>query len=319
MTDFRALAQENHWTLDPVPWCPEGFFIDRPAAEIETTPLGSLKEHKNGLFYVQEASSMFPPQVVDYTPGEIILDASAAPGSKLTQISALAPDSLIIGNEPKTKRLIATTTNLDRLEISNVVLTQYDVSYFGRITPNTFDKVFLDAPCSNIHSLSDLDKVSQRKVGYSAGIQKRLIKEAFQAVASGGQLIYSTCTVTEEENELTVRELLNTFPEAELTPIKIPNLKDLNSTILPGTIRMKEEDYGTDIFYIALIKKTAYTPVTFHSKKIFNFKKFVSQKDKEFYNLKYSGHNWQIKKSLINPHLATIEKLTPKYIGKIVN
>lgn len=318
--EFKQKASQNGWKLEPVPWCLEGFYIDRPQEQREEIALGSLQEHEDGLIYIQEGSSMFPPQVVDFEEGEVILDASCAPGSKLTQIANRAPDSLVIGNEPKQKRLIATTTNLERLGIDNVILTQYDASYFAKITPNSFDKVFLDAPCSNIHTLSDADKVSQRKIKYMAGIQKRLIKEAFVALKPGGYLIYSTCTVSHEENEENVKTLLKKFPQAKLEPINLEKLglkSDIDSEFLPGTVRMKEEHYGSEIFYIALIKKEKTTPVNFESRKIFNWNKCtIKQKtDPENYHLEYVHCKWVIPKAVLKNAWHIVEKITPKWIG----
>lgn len=319
--DFQMLADKEGWQLDPVPWCKEGFYIDRD--DKDDVALGSLQAHLDGLFYVQEASSMFPPEIVEHSGNELILDASCAPGSKLTQIANKNLDALVIGNEPKAKRLLATTTNLERLQIDNVVLTQYDASFFAKITPNSFDKVFLDAPCSNIHSLTDVDKVSSRKIKFMASIQKRLIKEAFKAVKPGGFLIYSTCTISEDENENNVKTLLEKFPQAELVPVDLEKMglkSEISSEILPGTVRMKEEHYGSDIFFIALIKKNKSTPTELEGRKIFNFKKFIDKKATTAteYIIDYMGARFQIRKELLTSHFNILEMMTPKWLGLCV-
>ena len=97
--DFIALVAPYGWRLTPVPWCEEGFWIDR---DDETLPLGSTAEHLSGLFYIQEASSMLPVAALfaDGCAPRQVMDVAAAPGSKTTQIAArMGNAGLILANE----------------------------------------------------------------------------------------------------------------------------------------------------------------------------------------------------------------------------
>ncbi|MBI2523956.1 hypothetical protein HYW11_01940 [Candidatus Peregrinibacteria bacterium] len=96
---FQEWAKERCWQLEPVPWCREGFFIERPLPPLPDPPPkgeGNMREplgkdllHLIGGFYIQEAASMLPVTLLDPQPGAAVLDMSAAPGSKTTQIAAL--------------------------------------------------------------------------------------------------------------------------------------------------------------------------------------------------------------------------------------
>lgn len=83
---FLDLVSPYGWQLTPVPWCEEGFWIERD--DEESLPLGSTAEHLSGLFYIQEASSMLPVAALfaDGNQPERVMDVAAAPGSKTTQL-----------------------------------------------------------------------------------------------------------------------------------------------------------------------------------------------------------------------------------------
>jgi len=137
---------QDHCRLEPVPWCPEGYFIEN--GEVRQSRYGSLPGHSAGLFYIQEASSMAPARVLDPQPGELILDLCAAPGGKTTQMAQYMENKgRIWAVDPKVKRLNMLRTNLQRLGVANVTLkreTGSKLSYKGR----PFDRVLVDAPCS---------------------------------------------------------------------------------------------------------------------------------------------------------------------------
>jgi len=146
--DFLALVQAYDWRLEPIPWCAEGFWIDR---EDEELPLGSSAENLIGLFYIQEASSMLPVSVLFADGGKPhrVLDIAAAPGSKTIQIAALMNNKGgIVANEYSSSRVKVLHANLSRSGVKNVALTHFDGRVFGAALPESFDAILLDAPCS---------------------------------------------------------------------------------------------------------------------------------------------------------------------------
>jgi len=140
ITTPKLKSKLNDFKLKKIPWCKEGFFISG-----SRTDLGNLSEHGLGYFYIQEASSMIPPLVLN-PKDDLVLDMAAAPGSKTTQMAAMMKNSgVIIANDLDYKRIVSLNSNLQRCGVSNTVTTMME----GRFLKNYhFDKILLDAPCS---------------------------------------------------------------------------------------------------------------------------------------------------------------------------
>lgn len=253
--DFKELTKD-YLQLEPIPWIKEGFFVDR---EDRSIPLGKSLLHFLGLFYIQEASSMIPIETLSkITPEDTILDLAAAPGSKFTQVSAKAWElNAIIGNEPSGARTSGLVSNIIRLGIPNSVILKHDPSTISKFLPNSFSKITLDAPCSGDGMIrrdkTAFSRWSFNKVKFQSGIQKRLIKEAFNLLKPGGELIYSTCTLTSEEDEDVISELLRTYPQAQASKIE---LKPFEKNT---TIRLWPYMFDTEGFFVAKITKIAET------------------------------------------------------------
>ncbi|STW13769.1 ribosomal RNA small subunit methyltransferase F [Klebsiella pneumoniae subsp. rhinoscleromatis] len=131
--DFLSLVAPYGWQLAPVPWCAEGFWIERE--DDDALPLGSTAEHLSGLFYIQEASSMLPVAALfaDNRQPERVMDVAAAPGSKTTQIAArMGNAGGILANEFSASRVKVLHANISRCGISNVALTHFDGRVFWR-------------------------------------------------------------------------------------------------------------------------------------------------------------------------------------------
>ena len=146
VADFLALVQDYDWRLEPIPWCAEGFWIERDDEELR---LGSAAEHLSGLFYIQEASSMLPVSAL-FSGGAApnrVLDVAAAPGSKTTQIAALMGNQGgIVANEYSASRVKVLHANISRCGVKNAALTHFDGRVFGAALPESFDAILLDAP-----------------------------------------------------------------------------------------------------------------------------------------------------------------------------
>ena len=212
---FLKIAEKYQWQLSPIPWCKEGFWIDLSNANHEQA-LGNLPEHIQGLFYIQEASSMLPP--VALLAGmqfeqPFVADFAAAPGSKTTQLAAMLENrGVVLANELSASRLKGLHANLVRCGIVNTCLSHLDAQKIGDYVPNTFDFVLLDAPCGGEGTVrKDSDALKNwdlNKVKELAQLQKFLILSAFKALKPGGRLVYSTCTLSPEENQQVANFLL---------------------------------------------------------------------------------------------------------------
>lgn len=219
VADFLTLTAPYGWSLTPVPWCEEGFWIERE--DEDALPLGSTAEHLSGLFYIQEASSMLPVAALfaDDNSPKRVMDVAAAPGSKTTQIAArMGNQGAILVNEYSASRVKVLHANISRCGISNVALTHFDGRVFGAALPEMFDAILLDAPCSGEGVVrKDPDALKNWSVESNleiAATQRELIESAFHALRPGGTLVYSTCTLNREENESVLAWLKETWPEA---------------------------------------------------------------------------------------------------------
>ncbi len=263
---FKQRAKERGWLLTEIPWCEEGFWIE--GVDESKTPLGNTSEHLTGLFYIQEASSMLPVSAFFYDQKKAItsvLDVAAAPGSKTTQIAAkMQNKGLVLANEYSASRIKALHANLLRCGIYNTALTHYDGAVFGKWLPETFDAILLDAPCSGEGTVrKDPDAMknwSLEAIEEIAKVQKSLIISAFNALKPDGVLIYSTCTLSHEENQVICHYLKETYPDA----VAFESLADLfqdadKATTSEGFLHVFPQIYDSEGFFVARIRKVAST------------------------------------------------------------
>ena len=168
--------------------------------------VGNLPFHHAGGFYVQEPSAASVLTVIDAKPGEKILDLCAAPGGKSTGIAAaLNGEGLLWSNEYVRSRAAALLSNIERMGITNAVVSSLSADYLCESLEGFFDAVAVDAPCSGEGMWRHNEQVekqwSEEYVLKCAELQKEILNSAAVAVASGGRLIYSTCTFAKEEND----------------------------------------------------------------------------------------------------------------------
>lgn len=254
------------WEIKQLPWYNLGFWVYKPQYQ-----LGNAIEHRLGYFYMQGPASMIPPIVLDPKPGDIVLDMAAAPGSKTTQMAAMMENKgIIIANDTDLDRITALRGNLQRCGIINVIVTNMDGRRFGRL-PQKFDKVLLDAPCSGDGTIRIKPHIAEqwnpRTIRGISRLQTQLIISAFDALDEGGELVYSTCTLNPEEDEMVVAFLLEKRETAKIEDIRIenlvtrPGLTEWDGEELPKeikkTIRIYPQDNDTEGFYIAKVKKVA--------------------------------------------------------------
>jgi 16S rRNA C967 or C1407 C5-methylase (RsmB/RsmF family)/NOL1/NOP2/fmu family ribosome biogenesis protein len=197
---------------DPVPWCPEAFFLPEGAR------VGSTLAHAAGLCYVQEPSALAVGEALDVRPGQRVLDLAAAPGGKATQVAArLGDDGVVVANEVQRGRVQALADNLDRWGSWRTVLAAETAAGLADRLPGAFDRVLLDAPCSG-EGLFRRNRAAAAQwrpgqVRGNAERQRGLLADAARLVRPGGVLVYSTCTFAPEENEGQVAWFLTTHPD----------------------------------------------------------------------------------------------------------
>ncbi|MBW2991297.1 NOL1/NOP2/sun family putative RNA methylase [Candidatus Woesearchaeota archaeon] len=259
----------KNWELKQVPWCRQGFWIEHKAKDDEKRyDIGNVLEHQLGYIYVQEAASMIPPVVLEPRPGETVLDMCSAPGSKASQIAAMMQNKgLLIANDVQTGRLKPLGINLQRVGVSNALITQMPGHRFKK-TSLRFDKVLVDAPCTGTgtirRSYKTLTMWSPNMIRKLASQQKQLIASGFEVLKPEGRLVYSTCTMEPEENEEVVSWLLNKYPDAKIEKIKLdinrsPAIagfgKEKYNSQVKECLRIWPQDNDTEGFFVVNIRK----------------------------------------------------------------
>ncbi|MCR5594886.1 MAG: RsmF rRNA methyltransferase first C-terminal domain-containing protein [Lachnospiraceae bacterium] len=192
--------------IDPnvkIPWCDEGYYYS-----MDSCP-GRSPFHEAGAYYIQEPSAMSVVTALDPKPGEKICDICAAPGGKTTQIAGrMMGEGILVSNEFVYERAKILSQNVERMGISNCVVTNNDPHEIAAVFPGYFDKVCVDAPCSGEGMFRKDDRAieewSEDNVKMCAERQRNILEEASKTVRPGGTLVYSTCTFEPEENEDTI-------------------------------------------------------------------------------------------------------------------
>ncbi|EKS6644363.1 16S rRNA (cytosine(1407)-C(5))-methyltransferase RsmF [Enterobacter hormaechei] len=275
---FLDLVSPYGWQLTPVPWCEEGFWIERD--DEESLPLGSTAEHLSGLFYIQEASSMLPVAALfaDDNQPERVMDVAAAPGSKTTQIAARMNNrGAILANEFSASRVKVLHANISRCGIRNVALTHFDGRVFGAALPEAFDVILLDAPCSGEGVVrKDPDALKNWSVASNleiAATQRELIDSAFHALRPGGTLVYSTCTLNRDENEDVCLWLKQRYADAvEFLPLDTLFDSASHAATPEGFLHVFPQIYDCEGFFVARLRKTrAVDPLPAPAFKVGNF------------------------------------------------
>lgn len=228
---------------------------------------------------------MLPVALLDPKPGEAILDLCAAPGSKTTQIAARTEGrGVCVANDMQEKRLRILNDAVQRTGASSVVVTRKIGQWFARHLTERFDRVVCDAPCTAQGTArkdpTALQYSSQESIDKASRLQFQLLEAAIHAAKTGGRIVYSTCTLTPEENEAVVLALLNKFSDQlevvhpkEALPTglnwdmnqAISDSETVQKTLRPAPyaphpfLRLWPQTYDTEGFFCAVLKKTKPT------------------------------------------------------------
>ena len=220
----RAELEAADFQLEPVRWQLEAFMLRQGDLErLQATDI-----YKTGMVYVQSLSSMVPALVLDPQPGERILDLTAAPGSKTTQMACLMQgQGTIVANDNNRPRFYKLKANVTRQGASNVEVSLRYGESFGR-RPGEFDRVLVDAPCTTegrfyLPKPASFQFWAPRKIHEMVNKQRKLLAAGLHTLKPGGVLVYSTCTFAPEENEAVIDWALGKYPElVALEPITLP-------------------------------------------------------------------------------------------------
>ena len=170
--------------------------------------------HETGRVTRQEAVSMLPVLALDPTPGDLVLDLCASPGSKTTQICEHLGDSgAVIANEVISGRVNTLVSNVQRHSSKSAVVVQHDGRHIPMVPGDGFDKVLVDVPCTGSGTTRKNPDVWSKWLPSSGrslhGLQHDLLRRAIAVTKPGGRVVYSTCSLDPVENEAVVARILN--------------------------------------------------------------------------------------------------------------
>ncbi len=271
----EQLSKRYRWKMNPIPFCDSGFWV----TDYDFPPSMTI-EHRLGYFYIQEAASMLPPELFDFDDKNpaLILDMAASPGGKTTHLAALSGDrGMIVANDSSRSRIPALQVVLRNWGAINQCTTALPGEAFGDLYPDTWDAVLLDAPCS-MQGLRAAESHTSREITASeieslAVRQARLLESALGSVKPGGQVVYSTCTLAPQEDELVLAEILEKFGARvrvddldSRLPAPAQALRKVDGRTLPEDIRhafrLWPHTFGTAGFFTARLTKLDELPIT---------------------------------------------------------
>ena len=229
---------------------------------------GSTLEIAFGFYYMQSLTSMLPPHFINPSSNDIVLDLCSAPGSKTTQLAEMMGNKgVLVVNELAMDRIKALVFNLDKMNFINYGVINSKGEILSKYYDSYFDKILVDAPCSGLGIIRKNNEVNKwwslERANHLSEIQTKLLVSAIKMLKVGGELVYSTCTLTPEENELIIDKLLKKYP-VDVEPIHLPMKHSEGLTEYSGVkfderlasaVRIFPWDVDSDGFFLIKLKK----------------------------------------------------------------
>jgi len=263
--DKKELFSEILKNCEQVEWCSDGYYCDKSLIS------GNHPYHLAGLCYFQEPSAMSSVEAIKIEPDDFVLDLCAAPGGKATQAGLkLSHQGLLVANEIIPKRAQILAENIERMGISNAIVTNETPEKLSERFEGFFDKIIVDAPCSGEGMFRKEPKaVEEWSINHTktcAVRQRHILDCAYKMLAPGGSLVYSTCTFAPCENEKTVGYVLESYSDISLADTGLSMLCDGKSewgngkydmTLTKRVFPHKQKGEG---HFVALLKKDGEKP-----------------------------------------------------------
>ncbi|HLC00844.1 MAG TPA: RsmB/NOP family class I SAM-dependent RNA methyltransferase [Candidatus Bathyarchaeia archaeon] len=185
--------------LKKIPFLEQGYWVQRSKVSV-----GATAEYLLGLYSIQEAAAQIPATVFTDLKDKMVLDACAAPGGKTVQLADLMSNTgAIVALDVEKQRLAALSNHLERCHIGNAVVYNRDARQASGLKLK-FDRILLDVPCSG-NFTSDQAWFTRRTikdVERNAKVQREILTEAIKCLQDSGEIVYSTCSLEPEEDEL---------------------------------------------------------------------------------------------------------------------
>lgn len=254
-SNIEKVLEENNIKYKKVSWYSEGYIIEN----VKETEIENLDIYKNGEIYLQSLSSMLPPIILEPKENTDILDMTAAPGGKTTEIATLVGNrARITAIEMNKIRAQKLKYNIEKQGATCVYVMEQDARKLNDFF--SFDNVLLDAPCSGSGTINindtKLEKIfTEQLIKKSIKSQNELLKKAIKVLKKGSKMVYSTCSILQEENENIIENVLKEN-KVEIVDIDFKGIEDLPKlpTRIKGTLCVAPtKEY--EGFFVAKLKK----------------------------------------------------------------
>ncbi|AKG23563.1 16S rRNA (cytosine(967)-C(5))-methyltransferase [Calothrix sp. 336/3] len=252
LTEVATALKTVGVSCKTLPHLPQGLrLLSHPGA------IQKLPGFDTGWWTVQDSSAQLVAHILDPQPGEVIIDACAAPGGKTTHIAELMGDrGKIWACDVTPSRLRKLQENARRLHLESIDICTGDSRNLPQFA-HTADRVLLDAPCSGLGTLHRHADARWRQTPESvqelAQLQTELISHTSTFVKPGGMLVYATCTLHPAENIQVVQKFLTTHPDWHIEPVE-NFIGEMYSTS-PGWLQVKPQEQDMDGFFMVRLRK----------------------------------------------------------------
>ena len=248
-TDLRTEKSENGNESTDI-------FQEALALENPGNPAG-LAAMKDGLIQVQDIASMLPVFAADIRPGETVVDVCAAPGGKtLHAADILAGSGNVISRDLSAEKVRMIQENIDRSKLTGITAQVHDATVFDPELEGKADVVIADLPCSGLGIIGKKPDIKYRmdkaQIDELAALQRQILTAVSRYVRPGGRLIFSTCTLSREENQENREWFLNQFPEFKPLPITDGHFSVFGeASVGEGYIQLVPGIHPCDGFFVA--------------------------------------------------------------------
>lgn len=219
MEEITASLQAQGITVTQNPEIKRALFLSGYEA------LDEIEEFENGLLYVQDTASMLAVEMAAPKPGDTVIDVCAAPGGKSVYAARMIGETGHVESRDLTEyKVEMIEDNIERCQLSNMTAKVWDATEFDASAEEKADVVIADLPCSGLGVIGTKTDIkynaSEEKIQELAALQQEILQVVCRYVKSDGTLLYSTCTMTKEENEENVHKFLETHTEFELEQMR---------------------------------------------------------------------------------------------------
>lgn len=253
VTEVKTALQNVGVNVSPLPHLPQSLRLTGKVGSINKLP-----GFTSGWWTIQDSSAQLVSYLLDPQPGEVIIDACAAPGGKTTHIAELMADKgEIWACDRAPKRLRKVQANAQRLQLKSIQIHTGDSRDFPQFQ-QIADRVLVDAPCSGLGTLHRHPDIRWRqkpeKIAELNVLQQQLLSQAATWVKPDGILVYATCTLNKSENEQIIQSFLENHPDWQIqTPSVDSPLQVLATT--PGWIKILPSRHNMDGFFMVKLKQ----------------------------------------------------------------